>query len=326
MFSYLEPILDAFCAIKPEMTSPVQSNDKSQPVLFSNFSSFSNTNGSVFTPSGIRCSPIPRLYWLHVGADIGFLQGVNTNFVSSRNSTSLVLLTTQNELNGTDRVTRDGIIQLEAGEQMNCFSNSSLNTFWSGFRLDSLMKPLIAFYVGRTTPWTTFNTAVMYDRIFFNVGNGWNSTSNRFIAPRNGTYYFSLSFGYKPGSSPNFQIFINVTSKLFSAIGVSSTMTTGIGIAAKSYMITMARYDRLEVRTGGGPLYSDANNFQMALVGFLYSPVEGSLVNSLYVDQIYIKLLINALTCCAANAISNLLACIKIKIKLWTFHKFYAHK
>ena len=278
---HVEPILDAFYAIRSNITSPAQSNDvlaSSKLILFTNFSSFSNTNGSGFTPSGIRCSPIPRLYWLHVGVDVGRFQ-VSSNFTSSRNGTSLVILSTQNELSGMDRVTRDGIIQLDVGEQMNCFSNSSLDNFWSGFRLDSLMNPLVAFYVGRTTSWSTSGTAVVYDRIMVNVGNGWNSTYNRFIAPLDGSYYFSWSFGYEAGNSPTMQIFINGTSKLSATAGVGSAITTGIGIAAKSYVVTMAKYDYLEVRSGNVPLYSDESNFQITLGGFLYSPVKGSWVN-----------------------------------------------
>ena len=267
------------------MTSLARSNDQSssaQPISFTSFSSFSNTNGSGFVPSGIRCSPISRLYWLHVGVDVGPLQGVNTSLSSSRNGTGLVILSTLSELNGMDRVTRDGIIQLDVGEQMNCFSNSSLSTFWSGFRLDSLMKPLVAFYVGRTTSWATSNTAVVYDRIMVNMGNGWNSVSNRFIAPFTGTYYFSLSFGYEAGSSPNFQVVINGALKLYAIVGVGNAITNGIGIAAKSYMVTMAKDDYLEVRTGSVKSYSDEINLQMTLGGFLYSPVKESLVNLFY--------------------------------------------
>ena len=285
-FVHLEPILDAFCAIRSEMMSPGQSNDvpaSAQPTLFTNFSSFSNTNGRSFIPSGIRCSPIPRLYWLHVGVDVEALQGAYTNFTSSRNDTSLVLLSTQNELNGVDRVTRDGIIQLDVGEQMNCFSNSSRNTFWMGFRLDSLMKPLIAFYVGRTASWTQSTSAVVYDQIMVNIGGGWNIISNRFIAPVTGTYYFSLSLGYEAGNSPNFQILINNTPKLGATAGVGSIMTSGIGIIAKSYMVTMTQDDFLEVRTSNAQSYSDENNFQMTLGGFLYSPRQCSMVNFFYV-------------------------------------------
>ena len=140
------------------------------------------------------------------------------------------------------------------------------------------MKPLVAFYVGRTTSWSTPSTAVGYDRIFFNMGNGWNSTSNRFIAPRNGTYYFSLSFGYKPGNLPNFQILLNGTMKLSLNVGVVKGITTGIGIVAKSYMVSMGRYDYLEVRTGA-QFYSDGTNFQITLGGFLYSPVHDSMAS-----------------------------------------------
>lgn len=47
-----------------------------------------------------------------------------------------------------------------------------------------------------------------FDTVILNIGGGWVSTSNAFVAPQAGTYYLSFSFGALQGVSP--ELVINV--------------------------------------------------------------------------------------------------------------------
>ena len=186
-------------------------------------------------------------------------------------------------------MSRDGLISLDVGEEMAFFTNTSFNTFWSGFRIDSLMKPLIAFYVARTKSMVTSTSLVDFDKLLVNVGKGWDKTTNRFIAPNNGTYYFCLSFGYEAGKFVTFQLSVNGVPKLTATVASDKTIKDGISIAAKSYMMVLKEHDYIEVSSLDDPLYSDEKSLQTAFGGFLYTPVSGSTVNKLYLFICYLR-------------------------------------
>ena len=287
IFIPIEPVLDAFDAVRLESnTSPIPSlstlyDTVPKKIYFSKYSTFSTTDRSSFVSSGISCSPTPRLYWLHIAIDIPSYQKAYIYVSSTINDTSLTILSTQNYLNDTDRISRDGLINLDDGEEVTFFSNNSFNTLWSGFRLDSLMKPLIAFYVARTKSWATTGSAVIFDQLLINVGSGWDKTSNRFIVPNNGTYYFCLSFGYEAGKTITFQLLLNGNIKLATVVTADTTIKDGVSIAAKSYMAKLKELDYVEINSLTDPSYSDEKNLQIAFGGFLYSPLGGTMVNEL---------------------------------------------
>jgi hypothetical protein len=82
-------------------------------------------------------------------------------------------------------MSRDDVQYLGEGQTIHMssefplYSDSLMQTTWSGFRLDDIMSPLIIFRAAKTSPQTSVNGTLTLDRLTVSVGGTWDSCTNR---------------------------------------------------------------------------------------------------------------------------------------------------
>ena len=126
------------------------------------------------------------LYWMHVAIDVP--SNVNCDaYLSSSILNRVLSLVKSYSLSNQDTMSRDAIIRVQSDVDVTMKSNFQFQgAYWAGFRIDTMMSPLVCFYVGRSTSVNTPGQITDFDQVLVNEGLGWNSTSSAFITPRNG--------------------------------------------------------------------------------------------------------------------------------------------
>lgn len=182
-------------------------------------------------------------------------------------------------------MTMSGLVCLQPGTKTSVSSSfTAINIGWIGFRLDNIFDTLIGFRVARTTPIT--GGPITYDRVIVNVGGGWQTAVNQFVAARNGYYFFSFSGGVagtaasNPYSTPHVQLQVNGAAMF----AVENPVSAIMGSSNPGYDL-MSLSGLIRLNTGNvvttvcsytaSQVYSDANNLQTTFSGLYYSPTNG---------------------------------------------------
>ena len=211
---------DAFFAMgnktaSSDMISPIQF-DK---VFATSLSSFNKNSSSVSTVK-------TGLYWMHVAIDVP--PNVTCDvYLSSLIINRILSLAKPYPLSGEDTISRDAIIKVQSGVDVIMTSNFTFQrAYWAGFRIDTMMSPLICFYVGRSTSVSTQGQITGFDQVLVNEGHGWNSTLSAFLTPRSGIYLFSFSVGITMFRKAKINLQVNGITVVTSCTGVGSAITT----------------------------------------------------------------------------------------------------
>ena len=145
-----------------------------------------------------------------------------------------------------------------------------LQTAWTMFRLDDLIQPLIGFSVTSNLGMTG-SGVVQFNGILVNLGNGWNRSTNKFVAPINGTYFLSLCTFTAQYSTQRVQIQVNsqplVEITVLDSIQYSDTFSN-------AFLKQLSQNDEVQAYLVSGAINNfnvDATNF----IGFLYEPIHG---------------------------------------------------
>ena len=176
-------------------------------------------------------------------------------------------------VNKTDTMTLDGIIRLQANNLVTVISQyKTLGVYLSAFRLDNIINPLVAFSVACSAS-VTSTSQIVYDRIIENIGDGWNSSVSKFIAPYSGVYFFSWSCGITSTNFSNCRLFRNGNSVRFQQTGMRLYVQTGVDLMSMSFLLNLTTSNAVHVEvTVAPPAYSDPINLQNTFSGFYYSP------------------------------------------------------
>ena len=153
-------------------------------------------------------------------------------------------------------------------------SDSLRQTSWSGFLLDNLMYPLIAFCVRPPSGLIIRkNYKLNFNVTNFNIGNAWNRRTNTFIAPCAGVYVFSVSFSVPSGTNNGVYVYVN--SAIHQRVLITSTLHNGFIMTGKTFAIDFSAGETVYLdshRPTNNQLYSD-NYYIMSFAGFLYEPL-----------------------------------------------------
>ena len=186
----------------------------------------------------------------------------------------------------TQTLSRNAVIKIEPTTQLEMSTLFSIySAFWSGFRLDTLFCPLIAFNVARTTS-LTVTGQIIYDLILVNEGQGWQANSSSFIAPLDGLYVFFYSGGIMAGKNYYVDLLINGVAVRRAAGGLGFIFSSGTDITSKTSMLALKTGDNVSIANSiSTPLFSDSNALQIAFSGFCYNPT--SKQKNYYVGTLY---------------------------------------
>ena len=264
--------LDAFNVAQTSLSSG--SDDK---VIFDSF------NSTVTSGCNVKCMCIPsqepplfsRLYWIHLAADINSSSKASLRL----NNTQMRIVKNYTRINKTDTMTLDGIVRVQSRNLLTIVSQyQTLGIYVSAFRLDNIMKPLVAFSVACSSSVTSL-TQIVYDRVFENIGNGWDTTVSKFYAPFSGIYFFSWSCGISSTNLSICRLFKNGFSIRGMQAGLRLYVQSDVDLMSASYLLNLAANNSLHLEViNAPPAYSDSTNWQITFSGFHYSPSSGQQV------------------------------------------------
>jgi hypothetical protein len=150
------------------------------------------------------------------------------------------------------------------------YSDSLLQTTWSGFNLDSLMDSLVVIRAARTSNFA--GTTVVFDEMLINVGQGWDQCSgNQFVVPRAGIYFLSWISASVPNSDVVVSMYIN--GVLHSQSINRAGYYPGIDTSSRAMLLFLNALDVITFirNTDFGDIYSDLY-YPASFTGFLYEP------------------------------------------------------
>lgn len=234
-----------------------------------------------------------------VSGDYAFPVDAANVYLSGANKKMLAINKSLPNFAAVDTVSQQGAVILTAGQSYTMVtlhnvtsSPTSNQTFWTGFRLDTVIGPLqsqVIFSVACTlqafaqvsTPNAT--TAIQFDIFFLDIGNGWSSMGvPHYNVPQDGLYLlcFSVTFGRSTTSTLS-QGLVQLTVERPSDGTVQYVVLHGImascascqDLASVSTMLRLRAGDIAIMTLTQGRISSiDSDVPEVFFSGFLYSP------------------------------------------------------
>ena len=186
------------------------------------------------------------------------------------------MTTTDTVHNGHDTVSRTFAVSLSAGSTVytglvngSIFSNNAYQTSIAGF----LYEPLN----GRKVIWSVHQTNTMngaygpfpFNDVDVNIGNGWNSSTSKFVAPYAGVYQLHLTATSMPNSQVDFRLYWNNVA--YANIYSTTTNYNGLVTRSRAIMIDATAGDTFFIATlSSTHLYSSSRRL-ISFTGFLIS-------------------------------------------------------
>ena len=217
------------------------------------------------------------LYWFHMAAGIPantqgsfFIVGLNYTIGIIKSNTAYL----------DEPTSTDGLSWVDSGKTLCISTNYSLysssqygETTWSWFRLDNIMKQLIAFYVVNTkvTRTLTADVKMSYDKVLVNEGNGWNSALNQFVAPVSGYYFLAYGIGSSRGTSSCLRLSVNTVVKLTQCV-YEAAIRNGSETSRASTMVSLNAGDIVANYVLAGFTFYSNSLSHIYIQGFLYHP------------------------------------------------------
>jgi hypothetical protein len=155
------------------------------------------------------------------------------------------------------------------------YSDSMMQTTWSGFRIDEVMNPLVLFRAAKTTNHVGVGT-ISLDSLTVNVGGAWNPCTNQFVAPIDGIYFFSWSTASVVNTTHSVSLRVGNINRVTS--GIMGGNFNGNDVSSQATMLNLTAGSQVTLHLSTGTnVYSDIN-YQTSLVGFLYEPTSAQKV------------------------------------------------
>ena len=217
------------------------------------------------------------LYWFHFSAGI---PNATRTSVRLNGATNKAGIFKNNTAFTNDQSTVDnlqwvlGPSELSLSTDYNLDSGEYQQTAWLGFRLDTIMSPLVAFFVARESPMESQtlpnNTLLNYDKVLVNEGNAWKSLNNTFIAPLAGVYIFSYTTPNNNSKQCKISIFIN-SFESFQAC-LCERIHDSVEFSRALAVVSLQANDIVSFHAGLTSVCSD-DPFIMSVQGFYYNPI-----------------------------------------------------
>ncbi|VDI04506.1 Hypothetical predicted protein [Mytilus galloprovincialis] len=133
----------------------------------------------------------------------------------------------------------------------------------------------VAFSAGLTqiaTLHASHNDTVPYDRVFLNMGGGYNKTNGIFTSPRTGTYVFM----YYALAQQNKQLQLDLYRNDDYIVGSYAHVTSDYGSVSNSVILGLDEKDTVHIKAHTDDyLYGQPDEIYTSFTGFLLVPDEG---------------------------------------------------
>ena len=210
-------------------------------------------------------------YFIHMSAGVPAYQMLDYKLNNASSAPNILL--THTSFDGEIMTSREDIQYISANQILytssnyTLYSDTMLQTSWSGFKIDDVMNTKVIFRVARTTSYSAINSYLPFDKLLINVGQAWNSCNNQLIIPTSGIYFLSFSSASVENTRHFLELRVNENGKARTVI--NANIFDGIDVSSQSILLKLNVGDVVKLYLTNGPVYSD-NNYQTSFAGFLY--------------------------------------------------------
>ena len=212
---------------------------------------------------------VNTFYWMSMSVDIPNYTQVNLTM-----NDEFLLVKTNVFLKVADTLSKDELFHIDNQDgHLSVISLFSTNAIYgSGFQLDKFFYPLTAFHVASLH--CLEQNPIELKAIYHNIGNAWNISTNKFVAPHDGLYYFSVNIKIPVGLGFEYKIMHNGNVECSLQKGMANNFISrgNFDFMSKSCFVKMKVMDQMELWGVKGYICTSTNNEQISLSGFNYSP------------------------------------------------------
>ena len=212
-------------------------------------------------------------YFIHMSAGVPAYQMLDYTLNNASSTPNIIL--THTSYDGETMTSREDIQYMSVDQKLytsssyTLYSDTMIQTSWSGFKIDDVMNIKVIFRVARTTSYSNINTYLPFDKMLVNVGQAWNSCNNQLIIPTSGIYF--LSFSSASVENTIHVLDLRVNENIKARTYICANIFNGIDVSSQSVILKLNVGDVVQLYLSTGPVYSD-NNYQTSFAGFLYEP------------------------------------------------------
>ena len=220
--------------------------------------------------------PLNGTYVFHLSTGVSIGETLRLDLALGSLQPSLCRTSTSH--NGSDMMSRDFMSSLTKDQSVyiylytgNPSSDGFRQTSFSGFLLDNLMYPKIAFCVSSNSSSSPLGK-IDYSVTSINEGNAWDTKNDTFTAPRSGVYVFSLNCG--ANSKKNYQVFVYINNVKTHALLYGSSSQNGWDMTSRMVVVSLTAGNTVFASLDFGTLWNDGNAHSTSFAGFLYEPLD----------------------------------------------------
>lgn len=240
-----------------------------------------DTSGNFDKETGKFLVPQTGVYWLTWSA--GMYPKDNRVDVRLQGASRSPSVLQKHSLNNENVACRDEIIQLEAGSEIWLSSETNLYSFdtakltsFGGLLLDNTMESVVAFSVALFPPVGDLTThKINFNRILIDTHQRWNYGNAAYEVPIAGTYV--ITFVAATPANTYFQSRFCVNGCTTLEMMQYSGAHEGPGTTSRTVIAGLSTGNPIYAEVYTGNVLS-SNDYQVALMGFLYAPVRFSSV------------------------------------------------
>ena len=180
--------------------------------------------------------------------------------------------------NGYDMISRMVVVSLTAGDTV--FAGLDLGNLWNdgnvhstsfaGFLYEPLDGRKVIWSVHQTKSTNGYYGNFLFDYVSLNIGNGWNSTANKFVVPYAGIYQLHLTATSNNYAQVDYQLWWNDVA--YASIYVTTTSHNGAETRSRAILVEASiGYTFYIVAVSYSSLFSNALKL-ISFAEFLLSP------------------------------------------------------
>jgi hypothetical protein len=242
-------------------------------------------------------APADGFYWFHMSVGIPAKKKCNVTMITGSDTLSVIRSVGLDELIVTSRT---GFMSLRKSQEVAMvsenalFSDRLMQTSWIGFRLDNIMSPFVALFIGSNGASLEGRNlygiqSLVFNSVFIDTHNAWNVTNSVYKIPVTGFYFVSLQLD----SINSCELYIELSAYGLYRFTHNSYVIAQNGLGtrtfSKSLLIFFQVGDIIGLRFGVnkpcGSLYIN-ETIQATLSLFLYQPIAGSRIAWLHLLRI----------------------------------------
>ena len=216
-------------------------------------------------------------YLIHMSVGVPRSEYINYGLQNTSSAPNILL--THRSYDGELVTSRNDIQYLNEGQVIymssgyTLYSDSLLQTTWSGINLNDIMKSTVIIRGARTSPYTLNGSTIPLENLQINIGQIWDSCTNRVVVPQTGYYFLSWSSASLPNTVHRVRLLVN--GECLGKTMIYGGYYDGNDVSSQTLILKLNASDVVTLHLYDGSVYSDSN-YQTSLIAFLYEPKHGA--------------------------------------------------